>query len=97
MHRRSLTIVSLVCLLLVAATWIASYFNFHRQGIKYRAALSAGALTLDHTEEWEFYLQTGASQAELDARRAFIDSKYLSWPTPPPRPDRLSVRVGIAA
>ena len=76
MHRRSLTIVSLACLLLVLATWIASYFNFQRQGIKYRAALSAGALTLGHTEEWEFYVQTGASQAELEARRAFIDASW---------------------
>jgi hypothetical protein len=76
MHRRSLTIVSLAFLLLVAAMWLASYFNFQRQGIKYQAALAGGALHLRHTEEWQFYTETGASQAEIDARRAFIDPQW---------------------
>ena len=77
MHRRSLTIVSLACLSLVLATWIASYFNFQRQGIKYRAALAGGAFSLSHTEEWQFYAATGASQAEIEARRAFIDASWV--------------------
>ena len=77
MHRRSLTIVSLACLSLVLATWIASYFNFQRQGIKYRAVLGSGAFSLSHTDEWQFYTATGASQAELDARRAFIDPAWV--------------------
>ncbi|MCH8969853.1 MAG: hypothetical protein IIA66_12140 [Planctomycetes bacterium] len=76
MHRRSLTIVSLACLLLVLATWIASYFNFQRQGIKYQAVLGSGAFTLTHTEEWQFYTATGASKSEIEARRAFIDPSW---------------------
>ncbi len=76
MHRRSLTIVSLVCLSLVLATWIASYFNFQRQGIKYRTALAGGAFSLSHTEEWQFYTATGASKAEIEARRAFINASW---------------------
>ncbi len=77
MHRRTLTIVSLVCLLLMLTTWIASYFNFQRQGIKYRAALAGGAFSLSHTDEWQFYTATGASKAEIDARRAFIDPSWV--------------------
>ncbi len=61
MHRRSLTIVSLACLQLVLATWIASYFNFQRQGIQYQTDLARGALYLSHTESWKFYRETGAS------------------------------------
>ncbi len=76
MHRRSLTIVSLACLLLMLATWMASYFNFQRQGIKYRAALTSGAFSLSHTEEWQFYTATGASKSEIEARRAFIDPSW---------------------
>ena len=76
MHRRSLTIVSLACLLLVLTTWIASYFNFQRQGIKYRAVLGRGAFSLIHTDEWQFYTATGASRAEIDARRAFINPSW---------------------
>ncbi len=77
MHRRSLTIVSLACLLLVLATWFASYFNFQRQGIKYRVVLARGAFSLSHTEEWEFSTAMGVSQAEIDARRAFIDPSWV--------------------
>ncbi len=77
MHRRSLTIVSLACLLLILATWIASYFNFQRRDVKYLTVLAGGAFSLSHTEEWQFYTVTGASKSEIEARRTFINPSWV--------------------